>query len=62
MANNLMYFPIDDTQITHSKDYNYWLKRSDTRLDESTNQNLKIKVPKVVEPMIKKTLLKNFED
>ena len=34
-------------QITYSADYNYWLKRMNTKLNKLTNQNL-IKVPKVV--------------
>ena len=33
-------------KITHSVDYNYWLKRLDNQLNEATNQN-SIKVPKV---------------
>ena len=36
-------------KITPSVDYNYWLKRLDTQLNETTNQNL-IKVLKVVRP------------
>ena len=47
MAYKLMYFPKDDTKIISCLDYNYWLKRLDTQLNESTNQNL-LKVPKVV--------------
>ena len=47
--------------ITHSVDYNQWLTRLDTRLNESTNPN-SIKVPKVVKTTNKKTLLKNFGD
>ena len=35
-----------------SIDYNYWLRRLDTQLNETTNQNL-IVVPKVVKPMNK---------
>ena len=42
-------------------DYNYWLKRLDTQLNELTNQNL-IKVPKVIKLTNKKALLKNFGD
>ena len=37
-------------------DYNKWLKRLDTQLNNPTNQNL-IKDPKVVEPTNKKMLL-----
>ena len=29
----------DDTQITHSVDYNKWLKRLDTELNEPNNLN-----------------------
>ena len=35
MADKLMYIPNSDTQIV---DYNKWLKRLDTPLDEPTNQ------------------------
>ena len=34
-------------KITHSVDYNYWLKRFKTQLNEPTNQK-SIKAPKVV--------------
>ena len=51
-----MYFYNDDAQITPSIDYNFWLIRLDTQLNETTNQN-SIKVPKVVKPLNKKTLL-----
>ncbi len=57
MADKLMYSPNDNTQITHPVYYNYWLNRLYTILNESTNQNL-LKVPKVVQSAIKKTLLK----
>ena len=40
-------------KITPFVDYNEWLKRLDTQLNEQTNQNL-IKVPKIVEPTNKK--------
>ena len=53
MANNLMFIPNDDTPFV---DYNQWLKRLDTQLNETTNQNY-IKVPKVAKPKNKKTLL-----
>ena len=36
-------------KIILSVDYNWWLKRLDTQLNEQTNQN-SIKVPKVVKP------------
>ena len=49
----MMYILNNDTQITPSEDYNYWLKRLDTQLNELTNK----KVTKVVEPTNKKTLL-----
>ena len=42
-------------RITPSVDYNYWLKRLDTQLNETTNQN-SIKVAKVDKP----TNNKNF--
>ena len=41
-------------KTTHSIDFNKWLKRFDTQLNELTNLN-SIKVPKVVEPTNKKT-------
>ena len=43
-------------KITPYIDYNYWLKRLDTQLNGPLNQN-SIKVPKVVMPKKKKTLL-----
>ena len=51
MAGKLMYISNDDSQ-----NYNWWLKRLDTQLNEPINQN-SIKVPKVVKPINKKTLL-----
>ena len=39
MADKLMFIPYDDTQITPSVDYNWWLERLDTQLKEPTNQN-----------------------
>ena len=39
MAYNLKYIPIDNTQNSPSVDFNKWLKRLDTQLNESTNQN-----------------------
>ena len=44
-------------KIPSSVDYNYSLKRLDTQLNESTNQN-SLKVPKVVKQTNKKTFLK----
>ena len=47
MADKLMYITNDVTQkSTPSVDYNSWLKRFDTQL----NQPIKIQVPKVVKP------------
>ena len=46
MADELMYIPNDDKEISSSVDYNYWLKYLNTKLNESTNQ-YSIKVPKV---------------
>ena len=43
-------------KITPFVDYNWWLKRLYTQLIEPINQN-SIKVPKVVKPKNKKTLL-----
>ena len=43
-------------KIIPSVDYNQWLKRLDTHLNESTNQN-SINVPKVVKPTNMKTLV-----
>ena len=40
-------------------DYNKWLKRLDTQLNNLTNQSL-IKVPKVVEPTIRKCYYKTL--
>ena len=54
--NKLMYNLNNDTQIyTILEDYNQWLKRLDTQLNEPTNQNSR-KVPKVVKSTNKKTL------
>ena len=44
MADKLMYILDDDTQITHSVDQNYWLKRMDTQFYKQTNKN-SLKVP-----------------
>ncbi len=43
-------------KITPSEDYYQWLKRLDTHLTKTTNQNL-TKVPKFAMPTNKKTLL-----
>ena len=45
-------------KITHSVDYNQWLKRLDAQLNEPTNKN----TIRVVKPTNKKTLLYNFGD
>ena len=47
MADKLMYIPNILHEIIPSVDYNLWLKRLHTQLNESMNQDL-IKVPKVV--------------
>ena len=43
-------------KFTSSVDYNQWLERFDTQLNETTKQN-SIEVPKVIVPTNKKTLL-----
>ena len=43
-------------KITPSVDYNQWLKRLDSQLNDPTNQNL-IEVPNFIMPKNKKTLL-----
>ena len=47
MADKLIHIPNDDTQNYYFVDYNKWLKRLDTQLNEPTNQN-SLKVAKVV--------------
>ena len=49
-----MYITNGKTQITYSVDYNMWLKRLNTKLNDLTNQN-SIKFPKLL-PTNKKTL------
>ena len=58
MTDKLMYIPTPMTKhkVTPSLDHNKWKKRFDTHLNEPTNQNSR-KVPKVVKPTNKKTLL-----
>ena len=56
-----MYMQIKINQISPPVDYNKWLKRLDTQLNEPTYQNF-IKVPNVVKPTNKKTLLLDFGD
>ena len=46
-------------KTTPSVDCNYWLKRLDIQLNQSTNKN-SIKVPRVVEPKIRKRYYKHF--
>ena len=46
-------------KVTFSEDYNKWLKRLVTQLNEPTNQNL-IKVPKVVKPTNEKKVSKRL--
>ena len=63
IVDKLMYIPNDVTQkcsfcITIN---GWWLKCLDTQLFKPSNQN-SIKVPKVVIPTNKKTLLYNFGD
>ena len=56
MADKLMYIPNDNTQNYPSVDYDQWLKRWTTQLNEPAYKN-SIKVPKVVKATNKKTLL-----
>ncbi len=51
-----MFFQMIKNKITSSIYYNYRLKRMDTKLNYPTNQN-SIKVPKVVEPTNKRTII-----
>ena len=53
---NLYTFPMMMHKSTPSLDYNYWLKRLDIKLNETTNQN-SMKVPKVVKLMNDKSLI-----
>ena len=48
-------YPMLIHKITHSVDYDWWLKRLDTQLDKPTNQN-PLKALKVVKPTNEKTL------
>ena len=50
MAVKLMCIPNENTQITPSVDYNYWFKRLNTQLNESTIQ--KFKSPKLSSMLI----------
>ena len=56
MVDNLIDIPNNDIQISPLVDYNYWLKRVNTQLNELTNTN-SIKVPIVNKPTDKKTLI-----
>ena len=51
---NCYTFPMMILKITPSVDYNKWLKRLNTELNEPTNQT-SIKVPKVAKSMMKKS-------
>ena len=53
-----MYIPSDDTQ-NYSVDYNLWIKRLDTQLNEQTNQN-STKVHMIVKPTNKKSYCKTL--
>ena len=48
-----MYIPNEDTQNNSSEDYNQWLKRQDTQINEPA-YNYSIKVPKIDKLMNKK--------
>ena len=59
MADKLMNIPNDLLfihKITHFVDYNKWLKRLDTQLNELTNQNSI--VPKVLSQRIQDIIVK----
>ncbi len=47
--------------INSSVDYNWWLKRLDTKLNERTNQNT-VKVPKLLSKRIRKRYYKTWGD
>ena len=47
MAETVKFITKDDTNITPSVDYNKWLKRMDTQLNEPTYKKIR-EVPKVV--------------
>ena len=53
---NLCTFAMIIQKLTPFVDYNQWLKRLDIQLNEPINRNL-IKVPKVIKPTNKKTIL-----
>ena len=59
MAEKILYMMMIH-KITPSVDKNKWLKRLNTQLNETTNHDLFTKVPKVVKPTNKKTLLKTL--
>ena len=59
MTDKLMYIPIMILKINHSVDYNYWLKRSDTLLNEPNNQ---IESPQSCKSTNKKILFEIFGD
>ena len=47
MAKKLMYKPTENIQNSPSVDYNQWLKRFDTQLNEPKNRNSNKKYPKL---------------
>ena len=53
MADKFMHIPNDNTQITHPVDYNQWLKRLDSKLNDQTNQKLN----KVIKLLNKKNVI-----
>ncbi len=61
MADKLRYIANMIHIINASVDCNQWIKRLDNQVNDRTNQNF-IKVPKVVKPTNKKTLLYNLGD
>ena len=52
MADKSVYIPNDDTHNSLICRLDYWLKRLDTQLKESTNQN-SIKYPKLLSQLIR---------
>ena len=53
--------PVMILKITPSLDFNQWLKCLDTHLNEPSNKN-SMKVPEVIKPTNKKTILQNLGD
>ena len=56
MADKFKYIPKMLHKITFFVDYNYWLKRLDTQLNEQINQN-SIKISNVLKLTNKKTAI-----